>query len=154
MLLKIKFFRFSENIRKFIVPVEKIEMNYCRSSGPGGQNVNKVNTKVELRFHVSSSTWLNDDVKKQLFELYPNKINNEGFFVLTSQEHRTQDQNKREAVKKLQDIIDLASLPKRERIIKPIVEAEEDKEKRIHDKKRRSETKKFRGNIKDDNFRL
>ena len=107
-----------------------------------------------MRFHVSSSTWLNDDVKKQLFELYPNKINNEGFFVLTSQEHRTQDQNKREAVKKLQDIIDLASLPKRERIIKPIVEAEEDKEKRIHDKKRRSETKKFRGNIKDDNFRL
>lgn len=154
MLIKIKYFRFSNSLKKFIVPVEKIEMSFSRSSGPGGQNVNKVNTKVEFRFHVSSSDWINEEVKKQLFELYPNKINNDGYFVLTSQEHRTQDQNKREALKKLQDIIDFASIPKRLRIIEPIVESEEDKDKRIHEKKRRSETKKLRGNVKDDNFRL
>lgn len=154
MLFKLKCFRFCEKWKKFIVPVEKIEMNFCRASGPGGQNVNKVNTKVEIRFHVASCSWISEEVKKQLFELYPNKINNDGYFLLTSQEHRTQDQNKKEAIKKLQEIIDIASIPKKERVIKPIVESVDEEEKRIKEKKRRSETKKFRNNIKDDNYRL
>jgi protein subunit release factor B len=154
MLFKLKCFRFCENWKKIIVPVDKLEMSFSRSSGPGGQNVNKLNTKVEIRFHVPSCYWITEEVKKQLFELYPNKINNEGFFLITSQEHRTQDQNKKEAIKKLQEIIDIASVPKKERVIKPIVESVEEEEKRIKEKKRRSETKRFRNNIKDDNYRL
>ena len=153
MLFKLKYSRFCQSWRKFIVPPEKLEMNYCRSSGPGGQNVNKLNTKVELRFHIASCDWVSEETKKQLFELYPNKINNEGYFVLTSQEHRTQDQNKKEAIKKLQNIIDIASIPVKERVIEPFKETEEEKTKRIKDKKIRGETKKLR-NAKDDNFRL
>jgi peptidyl-tRNA hydrolase ICT1 len=154
MLFKLKCFRFCENWKKIIIPIDKLEMSFSRSSGPGGQNVNKLNTKVEVRFHVPSCSWITEEIKKQLFELYPNKINNEGFFLITSQEHRTQENNKKEVIKKLQEIIDIASVPKKERVIKPIVESNEDEEKRIKEKKRRSETKRFRNNLKDDNYRL
>jgi peptidyl-tRNA hydrolase ICT1 len=151
MLLKIFCFRFS---RKILIPVEKLEMNFSRSSGPGGQNVNKLNTKVDLRFHVATSDWMTEDCKKRLFEDYPNRINNEGFFIITSQEHRTQEMNKKEAISKLQSIIELVRIPKKERVIAPIRESVVEEEKRISDKKRRSETKNFRRNTKDDNFRL
>lgn len=131
------------------IPIEKIECNYSRSSGPGGQNVNKLNTKVELRFNVNESDWLTKEAKERLRELYPNKINNEGFFILTCQEHRTQVKNKKEAMKKLQEFIDLASMPKKERVIEPFTETKEMEDRRIKEKKMRSDVKKMRNNSRD-----
>jgi peptidyl-tRNA hydrolase ICT1 len=152
-------FSFS-NLRKYLVsnqickfswknieiPMEKIEMAFSRSSGAGGQNVNKLNTKVEIRFKLDSAEWLSEDVKKRISELYANKINKEGEFILTSQEHRTQEMNRSEIQKKLKMIIHEASQPKHERIMHPIVESDKQEEKRIQEKRNRSKIKKMRRN--------
>jgi peptidyl-tRNA hydrolase ICT1 len=128
------------------IPMNKIIVSFSRSSGAGGQNVNKVNTKVELRFNVDLADWLNDKAKIRLKELYPNKINKEGDFILTSQEHRTQEQNRREAEKKLQYIIYEANKEVKERVIEPYKESEIEEERRIKAKKIRSEIKNMRRN--------
>lgn len=70
------------------VPLEKIEIKACRSSGPGGQNVNKVNTKVEIRFNVREADWIPDEVKQRLVQYYPTKISKDGDLIVTSQEDR------------------------------------------------------------------
>ena len=71
-----------------IIPEDKIEVNYCRSSGPGGQNVNKVNTKAEIRFKVSEADWIPVEVRGRLAEYQSNKISKDGYLVINSQEHR------------------------------------------------------------------
>lgn len=142
------YFTFCQQWERINIPIDKVKMSFSRSSGAGGQNVNKLNTKAELRFHIESADWLSEVCKKQLVEQHPNKINNEGFFIMTCQEHRTQEQNKRELLKKVQFILDQANILKCERIVEPFVEPEELEEKRIKEKKIRSETKKFRrGNV-------
>lgn len=130
--------------KKIDIPINKIDASFSRSSGAGGQSVNKVNSKVELRFNVNGAEWLTKQIKDRLYELYPNKINTEGEFFLTSQEHRTQEKNKKEAYKKLQDIINIASIPVKEREIKPFEESEELEEKRLKSKKVRSDVKSMR----------
>jgi peptidyl-tRNA hydrolase ICT1 len=139
--------KFCSNISQQLqIPMNKIIISFSRSSGAGGQNVNKVNTKVELRFNVDLADWLNDKAKIRLKELYPNKINKEGDFILTSQEHRTQEQNRREAEKKLQYIIYEANKEVKERVIEPYKESEIEEERRIKAKKIRSEIKNMRRN--------
>ena len=71
-----------------VIPEDKIEVNFCRSSGPGGQNVNKVNTKAEIRFKVSEADWMPADVRGRLTEYQSNKISKDGYLVINSQEHR------------------------------------------------------------------
>lgn len=135
--------------KRIDIPFNRIEINFCRSSGPGGQNVNKLNSKVEYRFNIENADWLPKETKERLKEMHSNKINNEGFFILTCQEYRTQSQNKKEAQKKLQEIIDIASIPKKERIIVPFEETPKMEERRIKEKKIRSEVKKMRNNHRD-----
>jgi protein subunit release factor B len=139
-----KNFNFTFSWKNIIIPVDKLDVSFSRSGGAGGQNVNKLNTKVEFRFNVDSADWIEIDTKERLKELYPNKINNEGEFYLTSQEHRTQEQNRKEAEKKLQMIMYEASQPKKIRIIEPFKESEHQKEKRIQEKKMRSKIKNMR----------
>ena len=70
------------------IPLDKIEMKACRSSGPGGQNVNKLNTKVEIRFNINEADWIPSEVKGRLAQYHPTKISKEGDLIVTSQEHR------------------------------------------------------------------
>ena len=63
-------------------------MKYARSSGPGGQNVNKLNTKAEIRFKVSEAEWMSEEVRRRLEEQQKNRINKDGELIISSQEHR------------------------------------------------------------------
>lgn len=92
------------SVPKYItIPEDQLTFSYVRSSGAGGQNVNKVNTCVQLRFHVDSSgTWMPYEVQQRFKTRYAHKINKDGYFVSESQEHRTQPANRKAVLAKLQ----------------------------------------------------
>jgi len=87
-----------------------------RSGGPGGQNVNKVSSKVELRFHIANSDLLNDEEKTIIAEKLINKINNLGELILVSQTERSQLQNKEKVIEKFYFLINKALTPRKKRL--------------------------------------
>ncbi|XP_066139693.1 large ribosomal subunit protein mL62 [Euwallacea fornicatus] len=87
------------------IPMDQIEISYSCSSGPGGQNVNKVNTKVDVRFHVQSAKWLSDKVKAKVLEKFQSKINKEGHLVFRSDITRSQQLNLADCLEKLRGCI-------------------------------------------------
>ena len=116
--------------------------NTSRSSGPGGQNVNKVSSKVELRFNVPSSLLLNENEKEIIMTKLANKINLDGFLILVSQVERSQLQNKERVVEKFYITIEKTLKPvKTRRASKPSRAA---REKRLTDKKFVGEKKALR----------
>jgi protein subunit release factor B len=93
-------------VPKYIpVPEDQIEFNFVRSSGAGGQNVNKVNTQVQLRFHVPSAFWIPHEVRQRLEQQEHNRISKDGYFAIAAQAHRTQVANRKEVLSKLQEIL-------------------------------------------------
>ncbi|XP_036054059.1 peptidyl-tRNA hydrolase ICT1, mitochondrial isoform X1 [Onychomys torridus] len=91
----------------------RLSISYCRSSGPGGQNVNKVNSKAEVRFHLASADWIAEPVRQKIALKHKNKINKAGELVLTSESSRYQFRNLAECLQKIRDMIAEASqLPK------------------------------------------
>ena len=127
------------NKDKIIDFTNELIFTASKSSGPGGQNVNKVNTKVELRFNIENSNLLSDEEKELLFEKLSNKINKLGELIVTSQSERTQLQNKEKAIEKLNLLIENALKIKKKR--KKIKVPRSLKEKRLKDKKLLSEKK-------------
>jgi ribosome-associated protein len=125
---------------------EEFVYSTSRSSGPGGQNVNKVETKVELRFNIVNSNLLDAKQKERLLRFYKNKLIQEEWLCVSSQEKRTQQQNKINCKKKMIDLIIEGLKEEKERI--PTKPTEESKIERIKDKKKDSELKKYRGNLK------
>jgi len=121
----------------------EIEESFVRSSGPGGQNVNKLSTAVQLRFDVRRSPSLPNDVAIRLMGLAGRRITKDGVLVIIAQNHRTQERNRADALERLVALIQEAAVrPIPRRATKP---TQASKKKRLEGKKIRSDIKKMRG---------
>jgi ribosome-associated protein len=117
----------------------EIEEQFVRSSGPGGQNVNKLETAVQLRFDVRHSPSLPEGVRLRLERLAGRRLTKDGVLVIIAQRHRTQERNRADAMDRLVELVrEAAVTPKRRRPTRPTAGSQ----------KRRLETKKRRGTIK------
>lgn len=122
--------------------VDELEFSASRSSGPGGQNVNKVSTKITLRLDVVNSAILTAEQKSILLTKLASKLTKEGVLLLHAQEKRSQLQNKEEVLVKLDQLLTKAFATKKVR--RPTKPGKAAKQKRIADKKQRSEKKQWR----------
>jgi ribosome-associated protein len=123
----------------------ELEERFVRSSGPGGQNVNKVSTAVELRFDAARSPALTDEIRARLRTLAGSRMTADGLLLIDAREHRTQGANREEARNRLAALIRQATIrPKRRRKTRPTAGS---KERRIETKKIRSTTKRHRGRV-------
>ncbi|MDO8534303.1 MAG: alternative ribosome rescue aminoacyl-tRNA hydrolase ArfB [Xanthobacteraceae bacterium] len=120
----------------------EIAESFIRSSGPGGQNVNKLATAVQLRFDVRHSRSLPDEVRARLEKLAGRRLTRDGVLVITAERHRTQERNRQDARERLVALIRQAAIrPKLRRATKPTSGS---RERRIKAKKRRSGIKRLR----------
>lgn len=120
----------------------ELTFSASRSSGPGGQHINKVSTKVELRFHVMNSSLLTWEEKELILEKLAKRINQEGELVLVSQTERTQGKNRERVTGKFYELLIKAMTPRKER--KPTKPSAAAKEKRLEEKRLQAEKKERR----------
>ena len=128
--------------RTFAIPEREIDEKFIQSSGPGGQNVNKVASAVQLRFNFDQSTTLPEEVKERLKSIAKNQITKDNVLIIEAKSHRTQERNRKQARNNFAQIIRKALKPvKKRKKTKPPKAANE---KRLNSKKIRAEKKKLR----------
>jgi ribosome-associated protein len=93
------------------IPLDEFEFTYARSGGPGGQNVNKVNSKAILRWNISASQNLPEPVKARFLEKYASRVTLDGDLIISSQKHRDQPSNVEECLEKLKEMIASVAVP-------------------------------------------
>jgi ribosome-associated protein len=126
-----------------MIPAGEIRLAFVRSPGPGGQNVNKVATACELRFHVGTTSLLDEPGKERLRALAGRRLTREDVLVLEAHRHRTQEGNRRDAIERLERLVEQARrVPKPRRKTRPGKAA---KARRLAGKRQRKETKRLRG---------
>jgi ribosome-associated protein len=130
---------------KIIIPDDELICKFSRSAGPGGQNVNKLNTRVTLLFHVGGSRVLTVEQKHRITANLSSRISEDGFLTVISQKHRAQNANRIAAQKRLEELLTSALVVKRERKRTVIPYAVH--QRRLKHKRRRSEIKQMRRGV-------
>jgi len=127
-----------------VIDVNEVEFNAIRAQGPGGQNVNKVSSAVHLRFDIVNSS-LPEHIKERLLAMRDQRITKDGVVVLKAQQSRSQEANKEEALRRLQELVDsVAVLPTVRRPTRPTRSSQR---KRLDGKTKDGERKQLRGKI-------
>jgi ribosome-associated protein len=130
------------------LPEQDLQFQFVRGSGPGGQNVNKVATAAQLRFDLAGTQALSSAVKARLRVLAGHRVTAEGSLLIIARNHRTQEGNRREALQRLMDLVERASIePTIRRATRP---TRASKQRRLEVKRERKRTKQLRGQVRDD----
>lgn len=125
-----------------LIPENELNFTFIHADGPGGQNVNKVSSAVELRFDVASSPSLPEDVKERLEKLAGKRITREGILIIQAKRFREQEKNREDAISRFQNLVEKALNPPRFR--KKTLPTKASQERRLLQKKHKSEIKRMR----------
>jgi ribosome-associated protein len=127
-----------------IIPDSEIDIHAMRSQGAGGQNVNKVSSAIHLQFDIAASS-LPPFYKEELLKLRDHRISDDGVITIKAQQHRSQEQNRADALQRLQVLIQSVAIPRKKR--KPTKPTKGSKNRRIESKKKQGRLKELRGTL-------